>query len=248
MTDAAQILAKLRADGFDILAAHHAEAILTLDMPEALEELYAVLNQVSVPIENIIKGGGGEAASTQAMRRDLTDRGWNKRKVVIRKFVDDRETQSLTHEIDHFKEFDGSYFALEIEWNNKDPFFDRDLENFKRLHAEGAISVGGIITRGQSLQSNLLTAIRDYCETRQVRSIAELEHLGYDPTSRQRSMLQSRLDKGDSFPEAFSKAFVSDKFGSATTHWDKLTARIKRGVGNPCPLLLVGLPYSVIQS
>jgi Restriction endonuclease BglII len=32
--------------------------------------------------------------------------------------------------------------ALEIEWNNKDPFFDRDLENFKRLHAEGAISVG----------------------------------------------------------------------------------------------------------
>jgi hypothetical protein len=28
--------------------------------------------------------------------------------------------------------------ALEIEWNN--PFFDRDLENFKRLHANGAIS------------------------------------------------------------------------------------------------------------
>lgn len=41
--------------------------------------------------------------------------------------------------------------ALEIEWNNKDPFFDRDLENFKRLHAEGAISVGVLITRGASL-------------------------------------------------------------------------------------------------
>jgi hypothetical protein len=248
MTKPADILGKLRENSFDILAVHHAEAILTHDMPKALAELYAVLCNVSIPIEDIIRGGGGEAASTQAMRRDLSDRGWNKRKVVIRKYVDDRETQSLTHEIDHFKEFDGSYFALEIEWNNKDPFFDRDLENFKRLHAEGAISVGGIITRGQSLQSSLLSAIRDYCKTREVGSIAQLEHLGYDPTNRQRSMLQSRLDKGDSFPEAFSKAFVSDKFGSATTHWNKLTARIERGVGNPCPLLLIGLPSAVIQS
>jgi len=60
-------------------------------------------------------------------------------------------------------------------------------------------------------------------------------------------MLKKRLDNGDSFPDAFSKAFVSDKFGSATTHWDKLIARIERGVGNPCPLLLIGLPDSVIQ-
>lgn len=247
MTEAADILAKLRADGFDILAAHHAEAILTHDMQEALNDLYAVLNEVAIPIENIIKGGGGEAASTQAMRRALTERGWNKRKVVIRKYVDDRETQSLSHEIDHFKEFSGSFFALEIEWNNKDPFFDRDLENFKRLHADGAISVGGIITRGQSLQSNLMAAIREYCENLQVTSIADLEHLGYDPTRRQRAMLKTRLDNGDSFPDAFSKAFVSDKFGSATTHWDKLIARIERGVGNPCPLLLIGLPDSVIQ-
>ncbi|HSV23752.1 MAG TPA: BglII/BstYI family type II restriction endonuclease [Xanthobacteraceae bacterium] len=40
--------------------------------------------------------------------------------------------------------------ALEIEWNNKDSFFDRDLENFKRLHADGAISVGIIVMRGHS--------------------------------------------------------------------------------------------------
>ena len=41
---------------------------------------------------------------------------------------------------------------MEIEWNNKDPFYDRDLENFKRLHADGAISVGimGLGTLGSS--------------------------------------------------------------------------------------------------
>jgi hypothetical protein len=40
--------------------------------------------------------------------------------------------------------------------------------------------------------------------------------------------------------------FVSDKFGEATTHWRKLEDRVHRGVGNPCPLLLVGLPDTIV--
>src|SRR5690606_3465341 len=42
--------------------------------------------------------------------------------------------------------------ALEVEWNNKDPFFDRDLLNFQALHREGAIAVGIVVTRGPELQ------------------------------------------------------------------------------------------------
>jgi hypothetical protein len=42
--------------------------------------------------------------------------------------------------------------ALEIEWNNKDPFFDRDLNNFRLLFDLRAISVGVIITRTDELQ------------------------------------------------------------------------------------------------
>ena len=39
---------------------------------------------------------------------------------------------------------------------------------------------------------------------------------------------------------------MQDKFGQATTHWRKLEDRVHRGVGNPCPLLLIGLPASTI--
>jgi len=39
---------------------------------------------------------------------------------------------------------------------------------------------------------------------------------------------------------------VSDKFGEATTHWRKLEERVRRGLGNPCPLLLVGIPREVV--
>jgi hypothetical protein len=47
------------------------------------------------------------------------------------------------------------FAAVEIEWNNKDPFYDRDLGNFSRLHLLGAISLGIIITRSASLQKAL---------------------------------------------------------------------------------------------
>lgn len=40
--------------------------------------------------------------------------------------------------------------------------------------------------------------------------------------------------------------FVNDKYGMATTHWNKLRARVARGVGNPCPLVLIGLPPGIV--
>ena len=43
--------------------------------------------------------------------------------------------------------------ALELEWNNKDPFFDRDLNNFRLLFDLHVVSVGIIITRCDELQT-----------------------------------------------------------------------------------------------
>jgi hypothetical protein len=48
------------------------------------------------------------------------------------------------------------------------------------------------------------------------------------------------------FREAWVDHFISDKFGQATTHWRKLDDRVRRGVGNPCPLILIGLPTSLV--
>ena len=43
--------------------------------------------------------------------------------------------------------------AFETEWNNKDPFYDRDLNNFRLLFDLRAISVGVIVTRCSELQA-----------------------------------------------------------------------------------------------
>ena len=238
----------LKSSGFDVLALHHAEAVLRHDMPEAIEDIQTVLADLEIPIAEIVGGGGGEAKSTQRMRKHFATLEWKKRTIEIKKIVDGRERASLTHEIDHVKEFGEYLIALEIEWNNKDPFFDRDLENFKRLHAEGAISLGVIITRGLSLHAGIRSTLLDFANVLGINSLGDLEHFGYSPTQRQRNDIERRMKSGDiSFAQAWVSSFVSDKFGEATTHWSKLDDRVRRGVGNPCPLLLIGIPISVVR-
>src|SRR5204862_1582163 len=116
-------------------------------------------------------------------------------KFTVEKIINKKPRESISHEIDHVREFEAGTIALEIEWNNKDPFFDRDLENFKRLHSDGAISVGIIVTRGKSLHENMRDLVRRFVEERQIRSFADLAPWGYEPSSKRRRAIQRRIDR-----------------------------------------------------
>ncbi len=237
---------KIKKKGFQVLALHHAEAILKHDMSVAVDELEAVLLDVVIPVEELVYGGGGEGELTQRIRKTLAAKyGWNKHVFEIKKIVDGKEKESISHEIDHVKAFPNGTFALEIEWNNKDPFYDRDLENFKRLHADGVISIGAIITRGASLQEGLRELIESFARKECIDDMRKLLKY-YAPTGRQKELIQRAVKSKGSFEQGWAHAFVSDKFGEATTHWRKLEDRVRRGVGNPCPLLLVGIPKEVV--
>ena len=243
----------LQAKGFQVEFHSHAKAILAADFPDAVNELERALANTTIPIEEIIRGGGGESQGTQRLRKDLAARGWPKTTFTIEKRINGVPRESVSHEIDHVRSFiDGPLLtrvALEIEWNNKDPFYDRDLENFKRLHADGAISVGVIVTRGRTLHENMRSLVRRFVQERQIGSLADLSQWGYSPTDRQKKAIEKRVGRQKdpmTFEEAFIDQFVADKFGEATTHWRKLEDRVHRGVGNPCPLLLIGLPDSIV--
>jgi hypothetical protein len=244
------MLDSLQAKGFQVEFLSHAQAILSVDFPEALAELEEALLATTVPIEEIIAGGGGEAKGTQRLRRALAASGWAKTTFVVEKRINGIPRESQSHEVDHVRTFEnGAQIALEIEWNNKDPFYDRDLENYKRLHADGAISVGIIVTRGRSLQANMRDLVRRFLDERNLDNLDDLRGWGYDPTSRQRAFISRQTTRNInplSFREAFTNKFVADKFGEATTHWRKLEDRVHRGVGNPCPLVLIGLPDSIV--
>lgn len=239
---------RLRDRGFELAFTNHAEAILLHDFPELSDELEGALLNITLPITEIIGGGGGEARMTQRLRRGLAALHWTKHNFEMKKSVDGVPKESISHEIDHVRRHPNGVVAFEIEWNNKDPFFDRDLENFKRLHAEGAISVGGIITRGSAMQAEMRERIERFAVDRKIADFEGLAEFGAgSPTGPQRRQIQRDLDRQVPFARAWSRKFASDKFGQATTHWSKLQDRIARGVGNPCPLVLIGLPPTIID-
>jgi Restriction endonuclease BglII len=229
--------------GFQVAFHSHAEAILSVDFPDAVTELQSVLQDLTIPIEEIVGSGGGETKGTQRLRRALAGHGWRKANLVM---INGMRKESQSHEVDHVRTFENGVVALEIEWNNKDPFFDRDLENFKRLHAEGGNSLGVIVTRGASLQSDMRELVKRFAEEKRLATSDDLTDIGLNPTRRQKKTVAGRVQRGVMFADAWSSAFVADKYGAATTHWSKLEDRVHRGVGNPCPFLLIGLPSSIV--
>src|SRR4030095_12369866 len=96
----------------------------------------------------IMLPGGSKSLIAGNIDRALTRRQWVEKQFDTRITVDTNTMKSPTHKVDCFKNGVG----LEIEWNNKDPFFDRDLNNFRLLFELRALSVGVIITRCDSLQ------------------------------------------------------------------------------------------------
>jgi len=235
--------------GFQIEFRSHAQAIAGTDFPEVISQLEEVLLASTIPIEEIIGSGGGETKGTQRLRNALKAHGWRKHKFVVQRIIDGVEREAQSHEVDHVHSFEAGTVALEIEWNNKDPFFDRDLENFKRLHADGAISLGIIITRGGDLQDSMRRLVRRFADDTKIDSHDDMARIGLNPTKRQIADVMKRVNRERNpigFREAWVDGFVSDKFGAATTHWNKLQDRVQRGVGNPCPLILIGLPSSIV--
>ncbi len=240
---------QLKGRGFEIEFRSHARAILSIDFPEVAAQLEGVLLASTIPIEEIIGSGGGETKGTQRLRRALAGHDWRKHNFVVQRIIDGIEREAQSHEIDHVKTFDAGTIALEIEWNNKDPFFDRDLENFKRLHADGGISLGVIITRGSSMHSSMKRLVRRFVDENQIDSHDDMERIGLTRTRRQIADVMKRVTRKKNpipFRDAWVDHFVGDKFGAATTHWSKLQDRVQRGVGNPCPLVLIGLPDAVV--
>ncbi|HOY53461.1 MAG TPA: BglII/BstYI family type II restriction endonuclease [Opitutaceae bacterium] len=126
----------------------HAHAILKSDFPSEYLDIKDVLTKFRLKKEWITTPGGRKSKVSEFIDSFLLQRGWVAKNFDTKISVDGVVANSPTHEIDCFK----NRIALEIEWNNKDPFYDRDLNNFRLLFDLRAVSVGVIITRTDSLQ------------------------------------------------------------------------------------------------
>lgn len=135
-------------ENYEVHEWKHACAILHHDFPEEWQDLIDALVAFRFKRSWISVGGGRKSKVAEALDAFLLGRGWREKKFRTEIVVDERRSESPTHAVDCFKRG----VALEIEWNNKDPFYDRDLNNFRLLFDLRVVSVGIIITRCDDLQ------------------------------------------------------------------------------------------------
>lgn len=126
----------------------HSITILKGDFISEWNDILGVLKNFRLKKSWIEVGGGRKSLVAESLDSQLSDKGWVEKSFDTKVTVDEETMESPTHKVDCFK----NRIALEIEWNNKDPFFDRDLNNFRLLFDLRAISVGVIITRCDDLQ------------------------------------------------------------------------------------------------
>ncbi|MFH1011846.1 MAG: BglII/BstYI family type II restriction endonuclease [bacterium] len=126
----------------------HACAIIKNDFPNEWDDIINVLGDYKLCKSYMSNPGGGKSASSKSLDTAFYALGWEEKKFETKIVVDHRETITPTHKVDCFK----NKIALEIEWSNKDPFFDRDLNNFRLLFDLRAIGVGVIITKSDELR------------------------------------------------------------------------------------------------
>jgi len=144
-------------DGYMYRVTRYADIILRDAFPDHWADLMTTLSEFSIDLESdILRPGGNRTPIAARFDRTLRGRGWGKENMDIETYINEQLIAKVrSHEIDMFKLGTGNDFpgvAVEMEWNNKDPFFDRDLNNFRLLFELRAIQVGIILTRSWELQ------------------------------------------------------------------------------------------------
>ena len=144
-----ELLPAFIRENYEVHEWKHACAILKQDFPQEWADIIDVLTAFRLQKSWLTVGGGSKSSISRSIDTALYAKGWLEKQFDTEILIDERRIESPTHQIDCFK----NRVALEIEWNNKDPFFDRDLNNFRLLFDLRAVSVGVIITRCDDLQA-----------------------------------------------------------------------------------------------
>lgn len=145
---AMELIPEIIRSRYEIHEWKHACAILSQDFRTEWEDVVCVLTRFRLMRSEIMKPGGRLSPISERFSSMFGAKGWVERGFDTKVVVGENEMESPTHKVDCYK----NRVAIEIEWNNKDPFYDRDLNNFRLLFELRVISVGIIITRCDELQ------------------------------------------------------------------------------------------------
>lgn len=210
---------------YEIKSFRNAANLLASAHRRQARQLFDLLSEFEISIEDILKGGGNKSEVAKKLENLLHPIGWNETRIsgdlLVRKRSRVLNTRSKSpkhlkiedisllenfldgHQIDFVKK----RVAFDLEWNSKDQTFDRDLYAMRAFYDCGIIDVGIILTRSTGL-------------------------------SKMFADIGSRIDSIKSF---------KDKYGASTTWMGKLDYRVNAGRAGGCPILALGFKEAVFS-
>jgi len=228
--------AVLTLPGYDVYFTKTADTIIN-HIAAAKSELKDILGSFHIPENMVIAGGGGLSKIKQSLAQGFVGKKWKKDKSLVK-------TTVSVPKLAYNKDFSGKIIRLDILWNNKDASFDTHLDYYEELYQREEASLCVMVTRGESLDLELPFVYE--------RFLHNLNPFSLDNLCNQINI--SKLKTKD-FEKIFNSSFLikeekikkiakdicSSKFGSATTHMDKLLPRIEQGSNKHCPFILIGI-------
>jgi hypothetical protein len=253
---------KIKKLGWDISDENHGNLIAKKVFKKQLGLLDDQLSNLQLSVEEgFIASGGQKAIPTAKLTEMVKGLGWIENTVDIKNTIsfsdpsfNDIESFFSSHKIDHIgNQSNSDYkFALEIEWNNKDEFFDRDFVAMRGLYEARAIELGIIITRGKDFEEHILREVSKYFKNENINSLKDFSTLKSKlktknmklsfPTEAQKKDIDKKFKATGDFNVACTSVFCSSKFGGTTTNWRQLQKRMERRAVGKTPLIILGIP------
>lgn len=150
---------------FEIYSYRNAATVLSQSFPIQFSQIIRALEEFEITTTMIRLPGGSKGPIAKYVDTLFAAPDWQETRItadlhvrllprngdeILREYI--REGYLDGHRID----FVSGKVALDLEWNSKDQTYDRDLYAFSAFHAAGAIDVGVLLTRGNSLHTDFM--------------------------------------------------------------------------------------------
>lgn len=181
-------------DFYEVYSIFEGWTLLNHCAPLARDHIVEILDNFKVRSEYLQFGGkkglqgfGSKTIMSIDLQYSFLNKNFSEKPFLIAITVNgEPHSNKYTHRLDNF--FETDQIAIEIEWNNKDTFYHRDLNNLALLHQFECIRCGVIVTKNSDWS----------------------------------------------------------KYGTSTTHFNKLEEFIHAGASRTCPLVIFAIKPSVI--
>ena len=148
--------------GFAVRNINYGVELLKSAFPGHFRSVCHALDSWDLTWAGVEAPGGSLSIPSRNFVNAFNAEGWKETEFELETRLQGVPTIARTHKVDLFKPgaspaqpYPG--VGIELEWNNKDEFFDRDLINFDALHTARGLAVGLIVTRGATLQAELVS-------------------------------------------------------------------------------------------